>query len=145
MLVAVEAGQIPISVAIEIADANAEGVQEALAHAYEKGLLRGKKLLAAKRVIEQRERQGKAQRRIVSDKARSQLSSETLVCAYEKEAGRQRLLIKKAEATQHRLLFVVEAMRSLFLDENFVTLLRAESLSTMPRVLADLIEAREGR
>jgi len=126
LLVAVEAGQIPISVAIDIADTDAEGAQEALAQAYENGLLRGK-----------------AHRRVISDKARTRLSSEALVRAYEREADRQRLLIKKAEVTQNRLLFVLEALRTLLNDENFVTLLRAEDLSTLPRPLADLIEARE--
>jgi ParB family chromosome partitioning protein len=73
------------------------------------------------------------------------ISSEGLVRAYEREADRQRLMIKKAEITQNRLLFVVEAMRTLLADENFVTLLRAEDLVTMPRPLADLISAREAR
>ena len=69
------------------------------------------------------------------------MSSEALVRAYEREADRQRLMIKKAEVTQNRLLFVVEAMRQLLSDTNFVTLLRAEDLETMPRPLADLIAA----
>ncbi len=73
------------------------------------------------------------------------MSSEALVRAYEKEADRQRLMIKKAEVTQNRLLFVVEAMRQLLADENFVTLLRAEGLATMPRPLANLIAARDTR
>ncbi len=145
LLVAVESGQIPISVAIDIAEADAEGVQEALAQAYEKGLLRGKKLLAAKRLIEQRQRRGKAHRNKPSDKNRSRMSSEALVRAYQKEADRQRLMIKRAEVAQNRLLFVIEAMRTLLADENFVTLLRAEGLKTMPRTLADLIAAREVR
>ena len=54
-------------------------------------------------------------------------------------------MIKKAEITQNRLLFIVEAMRQLLADENFVTLLRAEGLATMPRPLADLITARDAR
>jgi ParB family chromosome partitioning protein len=41
-------------------------------------------------------------------------------------------MIKKAEITQGRLLFVVEAFRSLCEDEHFLTLLRAESLGSMP-------------
>jgi len=73
------------------------------------------------------------------------MSSGALVRAYEKEADRQRLMIQKAEVTQNRLLFIVEAMRQLLADENFVTLLRAESLATMPRPLADLISARDTR
>ncbi len=146
LLVAVESGQIPISVAIDIADADAEEVQEALAQAYEKGLLRGKKLLTAKRVVEQRQRRGKAHRRTPStDKGQSRMSSEALVRAYQKEADRQRLMIKRAEVAQNRLLFVVEAIRTLLADENFVTLLRAEGLKTMPRTLADLIAVREAR
>ena len=67
------------------------------------------------------------------------MSSEALVRAYQKEADRQRLMIKRAEVTQDRLLFIVEAMRSLLADDNFVTLLRAEGLKTMPRPLADLV------
>ncbi len=141
LLAAVECGQIPVSVAIDIAEAE-EGVQEALAQAYQKGLLRGKKLLIAKRLVEQRQRRGKAVRRGTPQASRPRMSSEALVRAYEKEADRQRLMIKKADVTQNRLLFVVEAMRQLLADENFMTLLRAERLSTMPRPLADLIAAR---
>jgi ParB family chromosome partitioning protein len=145
LLTAVETGQIPVSVAIDIAEADEEGVQEALAQAYQEGLLRGKKLLIAKRLVEQRQRRGKAMRGGTQEAPRSRMSSEALVRAYEKEADRQRLMIKKAEVTENRLLFVVEAMRQLLADENFVTLLRAEGLATMPRPLADLISARDTR
>ena len=43
--------------------------------------------------------------------------------------------IKKAELAQGRLLFVTEAFRALRSDENFLTLLRAESLEAMPTYL----------
>ena len=145
LLTAVEAGQIPVSVAIDISEADEEGVQEALAQAYQDGLLRGKKLLTAKRLVEQRQRRGKAMRGVPLERGRIRISSEALVRAYEREADRQRLMIKKAEITQNRLLFVVEAVRTLLADENFVTLLRAEDLATMPRPLADLISARDAR
>jgi len=145
LLTAVETGQIPVSVAIDIAEADEEGVQEALAQAYQEGHLRGKKLLVAKRLVEQRRRRGKAIRGYAREASRPRMSSEALVRAYEKEANRQRLMIKKAEVTQNRLLFVVEALRQLLADENFLTLLRAEGLATMPRPLADLIAARDAR
>ena len=73
------------------------------------------------------------------------MSSEGLVRAYEIEADRQRLMVKKAELTQNRLLFIVEAMRQLLADENYVTLLRAEGLATLPRPLGDLIADRDTR
>lgn len=145
LLTAVETGQVPVSVAIEIAETDDEGVQEALADAYQKGLLRGKKLLIAKKLVERRQRLGKTMKTGRHETGRPRISSEALVRAYEHEAARQRLIIKKAEITQNRLLFVVEAVRTLIADENFTTLLRAESLESMPRPLADLItESRAG-
>ena len=145
LLAAVEAGRIPVSVAIDISEADAEGAQEALAQAYQEGHLRGRKLLAAKRLVERRQRRGKAIKRLPLQQGRIRISSKSLVRAYEREANRQRLMIKKAAITQNRLLFVVEAVRTLLSDENFVTLLRAEDLVTMPRPLVDLISARDAR
>jgi len=139
LLTAVEAGHIPFSVALDIAETDAKGAQDALAQAYQDGHLRGRKLLMAKRLVEQREKRGKSLRGGKSVAVRSAMSSKLLVRAYENEANRQRLLIKKAEIAQSRLLFIVEAMRQLLASENFVTLLRAEGLETIPRPLADLI------
>jgi ParB family chromosome partitioning protein len=45
------------------------------------------------------------------------------------------MLVRKAEATRGHLVFVTEALRKLLADENFVTLLRAEGLGTLPRNL----------
>jgi ParB family transcriptional regulator, chromosome partitioning protein len=50
-------------------------------------------------------------------------------------------LVKKAELTRNRLVFIVSALRTLLADEHFVTLLRAEGLDSMPRYLADRIHA----
>ena len=96
LLQAVETGHLPINVAIEIAEADEEGVQEALAHAYQEGHLRGKKLLLAKRLVDQRRKRGKLLRSGSTGQSRSRITSEALVRAYEKEVSRQRLMIKKA-------------------------------------------------
>jgi ParB family transcriptional regulator, chromosome partitioning protein len=69
------------------------------------------------------------------DGAKRPLTSDALVRAYRQEADRQKLMIKKAELTQGRLLFVQEAFRSLRSDENFLTLLRAEALDSIPTYL----------
>lgn len=145
LLTAVEAGQIPLSIATIIAEAEGDDVQAALAQAYQEGHLRGKKLLAAKRIVEQRRRRGKTMTLQSRPARQSNISSTALVRAYKKEVDRQRLMIRRAEITQHRLLFLVEAMRTLLADENFSNLLRAEGLLTMPRPLADLTSAREAR
>ena len=65
------------------------------------------------------------------------VSADSLVRAYRKETERQKLLVKRANLSQRRLLFVVNAVRRLLDDEDFATLLRAEGLSTLPRPLAE--------
>jgi ParB family chromosome partitioning protein len=48
-------------------------------------------------------------------------------------------MVKKAEITQQRLLFVVGAMRELLADEHFTTLLRAEGLDSLPKYLVERV------
>jgi ParB family chromosome partitioning protein len=131
---AVEAGRMPISVAIEIASGNDHEVQRALSEAYEKGDLRGSKLTAAKRIIAQRIQK---QRQVGKDhQTRRKLTSDRLVREYQQRTREQRNLVRKANATKERLLLLTSALRSLFADEHFITLLRAESLSDIPQQLA---------
>ncbi len=142
LLRAVESGQIPVSVAVEIAEADDAGIQEALQQAYEKNLLRGRKLLIAKRLVENRSRRGKGLRNYGPARKETP-SSDALVRAYREDTERKRLLVKRANATRARLLFMTEAFRQLLHDENFVTLLRAENLDTIPRNLASRIQRME--
>ncbi len=135
LVTAVETGLLPLNLAIDISKTDAEGAQRALMDAYTQKKLRGKKLAAARRLIEQREARGKKihPKQYGRDgRNRRPLTSEALVRAYQKEADRQKLLIKKAELAQGRLLFICQAFRTLLEDDHFVTLLRAEGLETMP-------------
>lgn len=144
LLSAVEAGLMPVSLAVEIARADDEGAQRALTQAYEQNKLRGKKLVAVRRLIEQRARRGKHVKTnpLGRRDGKKLLSADAVIRIYRQEADRQRMLIKKAELTQSRLLFVVEALRVLRQDENFVNLLRAERLDTMPQYLHEQLAAR---
>jgi len=140
LVTAVETGLLPLNLAIDISKTDAEGAQRALMDAYTQKKLRGKKLAAARRLIEQREARGKKMHPKPygrDGRTRRPLTSEALVRAYQKEADRQKLLIKKAELTQGRLLFICQAFRTLLEDDHFVTLLRAEGLETMPSYLQD--------
>jgi ParB family transcriptional regulator, chromosome partitioning protein len=141
LVTAVEAGTLPLNMAIEIAKSSDEEVQQALTQAYTEKKLRGKKLVAVRRIIEQRRRRGKQihDSRFGRRGAKRPLTSESIIRVYRQEADRQKLLVKKAEVTQSRLLFIVEAIRSLRDDENFANLLKAESLDTMPAFLEQRI------
>lgn len=143
LLTAVEAGLIPMTLAMEIAKSDDEAVQAALAQAYTEKKLRGKKLVAVRRLIEQRRRRGRHIRDNNygrRDPAKRPLTSDALMRAYRQEADRQKVMIKKAEVTQNKLLFVVEALRSLKNEESFISLLRAERLDTMPAYLQQQLE-----
>src|SRR3546814_14801253 len=73
------------------------------------------------------------------------LTADDLLRVYQREADKQRLLARKADFTQARLLFIVEAMKDLLADEGFTTLLRAEGLVTMPQALTARIEGEGGK
>lgn len=140
LIEAVDAGTIPISVAIEIARADDETTQKMLAEAYTEGKISGPRLIKMRRLIEQRTRRGKHMfTNPFGKKLGKARTSEAFVRVFQQEADKQRLLVKKAEVTQTRLLFVVEALKNLRADENFVTLLRAERLDTLPKDLENRI------
>lgn len=135
LLRSVESGTIPLSVAVEIAESDDHEVQAALSNAYERGLLKGRKLLLARKIIENRRRRGKGLSP-TDGRKRVRVSAEALVKAYQEDAERKRSLIQRAQATRDRLLFIVEGLRRLARDESFVALLEDEGLATLPQNLA---------
>ncbi|NKF85014.1 chromosome partitioning protein ParB [Ralstonia solanacearum] len=140
LLIAVEKGTIPLTAALAIVGAGDDdkAIQAALQEAYESGKLRGKQLMNARRVIERRQTLGRSASRYMIGR-RDDVTTSSLVRTYESEVERQKAMVRKAEFTQQRLLFVVGALRQLFADENFVNLLRAESLTTLPKYLAERV------
>lgn len=138
LLTAVEAGRMPLAVAIAIARAGTDDaqIQEVMQSAYESGGLRGKKVLTVKRLIDERRRAGKGYGyKGGSQKGGHKLTSSALVRAYNREVERQKMLIRKADVVQQRLAFISGAMGRLLGDEDFVNLLRAEGLTSMPAIL----------
>lgn len=140
LVAAVEAGYLPISVALEICEADDQGVQAALHKAYEDKLLRGRALIAARRLVEVRKRSGKAAKLNRLVEKGSAATPEDLVKAFQEDTERKRLMIRKTEATRNRLVFIVEALSQLSNDESFIALLEDESLASMPNRLAERIQ-----
>jgi ParB family chromosome partitioning protein len=137
LLRSVEARAIPLTVAVEIAEVKEHDVQRALQLAYENGTLRGRKLLAAKRIVEERRRRGK-QLRQPADKTQppQKVSPAALIRAYQEDVDRKRSMIRRANAARDRLLLVTEALRRLTSSEQFTALIEDEELATMPENLA---------
>ena len=150
----VQRGSIPLTTALEIARASANDPQnvngegggsnlgDLLQEAYENGQLKGRQIIEAKRLIEKRQELGPSSPNAAQIKPPT--SSYSLVRTYQKEVERQRKMVLKAEHAYQRLLLVVQGLKKLFADENFVTLLRAEGLDTLPKYLAERISNFEG-
>lgn len=139
---AVEAGHIPLNIALEIARSDDGTIQAALAAAYEAKQLKGSQLLAARRLVEQRRLRGKGNRPDPHGKSTSSISPEMLMTTWNSEIARQRDLVRKADRTSSDLTFVIAALDMLFKDEDFYTLLRAEKMETLPAPIANLVLER---
>ncbi len=134
---AVETGLIPISFAIDISRSSTNEIQNLLLDAYASGKIKGKKLTAVRRLLDKRSKTSKiADSGFGRKNPPRRVSTTDLMRVYQKEAEKQRLLVKKSEYAQTKLLFIVEALKDLLADEGFTTLLRAEGMATMPRALA---------
>lgn len=145
LISAVETGLIPISFAVDIARASDAETQDVLMDAYSSGKLKGKRLAAVRRLLDRRARHSKAIReaKLGRKNPPRKVTTADLMRLYQREAEKQRLLVKKADYTQTKLLFLVESLKELLADERFTTLLRAERLDTMPRALTVRISGEQ--
>jgi ParB family chromosome partitioning protein len=142
LLDAAISGRIPLGVAMDIAKADSVEMQRGLLKAYENKQLNLLSIREVKRLIDQRRFIGKKRDGNHRPGRKSLTSAESLVSAYRRESQRQRLLVKKARVCDAKLVFIVTAFQRLLTDENFVTLLRAEGLSTMPKYLWDKVDVK---
>jgi ParB family chromosome partitioning protein len=144
LIAAVEAGTIPIAVAMQIARADDGEVQSALVEAYEDGTLKGRQLAVVRKLLDRRGRSGGKSLPVFKGPGAPrtrELAPEQLRRLYMRESDRQRVLAKKVEVTHARLLLIVHALRQLMREEGFIGLLEREGLTTLPRVLDQRIRA----
>jgi ParB family chromosome partitioning protein len=138
LVAAVERGDIPITVAIEIASCGDGEYQRSLQAAYESGELRGQALHKVRRIIEDRRVQGKGRRNHGSGNPK-QPSANDLVRTLQRETQRQELLVRKSRHCEQHLRFVTSALKNLMQSEAFVSVLQGEKLDMMPNYLHDML------
>jgi len=141
LLAAVEAGNIPLVVAAKIAETPNDGLQAVLQEAYETNQLRGHKLMTVKRLIEKRRKQGKTFHSGPT-KPKSKVSVQDLLKIYQREVDRKLLLKRKADKASEQMVFITQALWQMMREANFVTLLRTEGLSKMPKQISELLAAK---
>jgi ParB family chromosome partitioning protein len=137
LIAAVEKGWLSIKLAMEIARSKDVDLQKAMMEAYESGVLKGEQLMRVRRLIDKRKTFGKryGQQAPHTEKPTPQ----KLLHAYQLEVRRQKVMIKKSDINEQRLLIIVTTMRKLLADDYFRTLLRNEEMPDMPKPLADRI------
>lgn len=135
-------GKIPVGVAMDIAKTDNADAQRALLKAYEDKELDQNAIRMVKRIFEHRRFMGKRRK---SEKAppKPRATAAGYVAAFKRESSRQRVIIKKAKVCDTRLVIVVSSFGRLLEDEDFVNLLRAESLLTMPKFLSDRLKSQQ--
>lgn len=129
LLAAVEMGRIAVQTAAIIARSEHSDVQGALLDAFEQGQITHGELTKARIIADSRKSFGKS--RAPGGKS-PPLTGEAIVRAFQRERQKQRQALKKAELCETRLFFAINALKMLFRDENFVNLLRAEGLESLP-------------
>lgn len=132
LIEAVEAGRLPLSVAVEISNGDDGSIQKALIEGYEAGEIRGSKLQAVRKLIKDRN----ARRDGTPIAAAKPLTGAALANLYKQRVREQQRLVFKADQAREKLLIIATIMRSLMADEDLVTVLRAEKLYDMPEQLA---------
>lgn len=137
LLSAVETGLIPLSMATDIARSTESEIQNVLTDAYERGI-RGKKITKLRHLLELRAKKDKLVRgnplgSVQSKKKR--MTSADLRRLFEREAERQRLMVKKSAFTHDRVVFATQAIKELLSVDDFKNLLAAENLDSLPKLI----------
>lgn len=133
LLDAALSGRIPVGVAVDIARTEGVEMQRELLKACESKQLTQAALRTIRRVMDRRRLIGKQRGNGPRNPKPMRTSAEGLVKIYQRESQKQRLMVKKAQICEAKLLFAVTALRRLVADEHFMTLLRAEEMATMPK------------
>lgn len=141
LLSALERGLIPPTLAIEIAKAKTPKLQGALLETHVNEKHTSKQIATMRKLVEQRYRDAEQVRQ-----NRGEINSTALVRAYRRETDRQKRLAQKAALAQARLLFIVNALKTLLSERMFVTLLRQASLDQIPpAILRRIASLTEGK
>jgi ParB family chromosome partitioning protein len=141
LLSAVETGLIPLSMATDIARSTESDIQNVLTDAYERGI-KGKKITKLRHLLELRAKRDKLVRGSSlgagSQNKKKRITPADLRRLFEREAERQRLMVKKAAFTHDRVVFAIQAIKDLLSVSDFEKLLYTEHLNSLPK----LIQAR---
>lgn len=135
---AVEKGRIPLHHALKIATEDDAAVQRALAEAYEAGILSGKKLVHAQKIISRRKHYGKGLS--APQRVKSGFSAEDVIAAYEKEAREKKRLLAQSNYIKQVLAYTSAALGQLLHDVHFTNQLKAVGMHDIPQYVIKFLQ-----
>lgn len=127
LIKALERKAVSPTLALQIGRANTPRLQASLLKVCKTERRTSHEVAKIRRLFEQRRRE--------SDKVTEKVGYITpagLVRAYRQETDRQKLVARKADFAQVRLLFIVNALKTLLNERMFISLLREEGLEKIP-------------
>jgi len=136
VIMSLERHAITPTLALEIARADTPQLQAALLKVCEQEPRSAHEMAKLRQLFERRRRT-----LTKSDEMADRITPADLVRAYRLETTRQKVVGRKADLTHMRLLFIVNAMKSLLKERMFVTLLREEGLERIPMPLLRRLSA----
>jgi ParB family chromosome partitioning protein len=148
LVAAVERGCIAADLAVEVAAcADERAVGRLMAAAHESGRLRGRALLRARHVVQQRRDVGRdltraRPRRRPAEAGREDAAARVARCR--RELARRAGILRQAAICRDRLRGIRAAFDALFTDEALVHLLRGESMDAVPQFLTEADGHRPG-
>ncbi|MEH2484109.1 ParB/RepB/Spo0J family partition protein [Bradyrhizobium sp. AZCC 2230] len=127
LISAVERGIVPPTLAVDIARAKTPQLQGALLEAFVGEKHTSKQIAKMRKLVEQRHRKS-----MKAQFAEEKINAVSLVRVYRQETKRQEIMVKKADLTHARLVFLINALKALMSERMFTSLLREEGLGKIP-------------
>lgn len=139
LLSAAEAGHISLNLAYQISRVDDADAQILLYEAYEKGDLSGHKVSVIRKIMEQRNNNGRGHGtyKFGLSNPTKKLSPDELASLYQEHTEKHRSIQKKAQYAKQTIILAQQIFKELHSNQEFTELLEAENLGTVPKPLVN--------
>ncbi|MGO2347930.1 MAG: ParB/RepB/Spo0J family partition protein, partial [Providencia sp.] len=137
LLAGVEAGTLPLYLAVEIARSDSSQIQNILLEAYENNELKGKKISIVRKILDSRERVGKKTNDLSYGISRNSRKKDiaSVISIYEKSVQERNEILAKSKVVQESLMLSKQIIKELIKNEKFLQVLASENLNLIPQFI----------
>lgn len=137
LLIGVEAGTLPLYLAVEIARSDSSQIQNILLDAYERNELKGKKINIVRKILDSRARIGKDTNNNTygSTNRVKKKDIDDVIKLYEQSVQEKKEILTKSKIAQESLSLSKQIIKKLIQNEHFSKILASENLNTIPNII----------